>query len=89
MEEATMETVKEEVLKVEQEELASLRELNQQFQGYKLQLGDLEIKKSLIVTDLNKLRAEFTELENGLMDKYGKDVVINIETGEIKTKENG
>ena len=29
-----METVKEEVLKVEQEELASLRELNQQFQGF-------------------------------------------------------
>ena len=89
-----MEAVKEQLIneeanKVTTEELKQLRELNQLFQTYKTQLGDLEVKKSLVITEVNKLRADFTTLETSLMEKYGKDCVINIETGEIKEKENG
>lgn len=89
MEAVKEKTTKEETKKVTTEELNKLQELNQVFQTYKTQLGDLEVKKSLVITEVNKLRAEFTTLETTLMEKYGKDCVINIETGEIKDKENG
>ena len=89
MEAVKEQLIKEEADKVTTEELKQLRELNQLFQTYKTQLGDLEVKKSLIITEVNKLRSDFTTLEAGLMEKYGKDCVINIETGEIKEKENG
>ena len=36
---------------------------------------------------VEELKAEFVELENSLMDKYGSDSIINMETGEIKEKE--
>lgn len=89
MEAVKEQLINEEVNKVTTEELKQLRELNQLFQTYKTQLGDLEVKKSLVITEVNKLREDFTILETSLMEKYGKDCVINIETGEIKEKENG
>lgn len=89
MEAVKEQLINEEVNKVTTEELKQLQELNQLFQTYKTQLGDLEVKKSLVITEVNKLRADFTTLETSLMEKYGKDCVINIETGEIKEKENG
>jgi len=33
------------------------------------------------------LKAEFVELEKSLMETYGADSIINMETGEIKEKE--
>jgi hypothetical protein len=89
MEAVKEQPINEEVNKVTTEELKQLQELNQLFQTYKTQLGDLEVKKSLVIAEVNKLRADFTTLETSLMEKYGKDCVINIETGEIKEKENG
>lgn len=74
---------------IEADELKNLQECQNQFDGYKLQLGDLEIKKTIIATEITKLRTRFSELETALINKYGKDAVINIQTGEITQKENG
>jgi len=74
---------------IEAEELKNLQECQNQFDGFKLQLGDLEIKKAIISEEILKLRTRFSELETALINKYGKDAVINIQTGEITQKENG
>ena len=53
----------------------------------KTQLGDLEIQKSMIISNVQEIRSQFGELEQTLMKKYGENSVINLQTGEIKEKE--
>jgi hypothetical protein len=36
---------------------------------------------------VEELKSEFGLLERGLMDKYGQNAIINLETGEVKEKE--
>ena len=36
---------------------------------------------------VENIKIEFQALEAGLTDKYGKDSIINMETGEVKDKE--
>ena len=62
MEAVKEQPINEEVNKVTTEELKQLQELNQLFQTYKTKLGDLEVKKSLVINVVNKLMADFTTL---------------------------
>jgi len=75
--------------KLEAEELAQLQELQNKFQGYKMQLGELEMQKSTILKEVDEVRVDFNKLESEFIEKYGLDSVINIKTGEITPKENG
>jgi|TARA_B100001059_G_scaffold236348_1_gene286339 chaperonin cofactor prefoldin len=75
--------------KLEAEELAQLQELQNKFQGYKMQLGELEMQKSTILKEVDEVRVDFNKLENEFIEKYGLDSVINIKTGDITLKENG
>ncbi len=75
--------------KLEAEELAQLQELQNKFQGYKMQLGELEMQKSMLLKDVDEVRVDFNNLESKFIEKYGLDSVINIKTGEITPKENG
>jgi chaperonin cofactor prefoldin len=75
--------------KLEAEELAQLQELQNKFQGYKMQLGELEMQKSTILKEVDEVRVDFNKLENEFIEKYGLDSVINIKTGDITPKENG
>jgi hypothetical protein len=50
-------------------------------------LGDLSLQKHGICLRVEELKTEFQMLEKALMEKYGVDSVINLETGEIKQKE--
>ncbi len=84
-----MEKVKEKLQKVTSEELKDLQALNTQFQTLKMQLGEVELHKHSIVSDIDKLKVQFNTLEQGLISKYGKDTVVNIQTGELTKKENG
>jgi|TARA_B100001094_G_C18002705_1_gene706046 hypothetical protein len=72
-----------------QEELDTLRSLQQQFQKLQFELGEIEVvkisleeryenaKKSL--TETNKKEIDFS---NSLKEKYG-DISLNVETGEF------
>jgi len=72
-----------------QEELDTLRSLQQQFQTIQFELGEIEVvkisleeryenaKKSL--TETNKKEIDFS---NSLKEKYG-DISLNVETGEF------
>ena len=73
--------------KIDEKELASLQELNTEFNKFKTQLGDLSLQKHGICLRVEELKTEFQMLEKALMGKYGVDSVINLETGEIKQKE--
>ena len=54
-----MEKVKEQVKKVTGEELQKLQTIQTQFQGLKLQLGDIELHKQSVIQDVNELKSQF------------------------------
>ena len=47
---------------------------------------ELELEKNPTAR-VEELKAEFQTHEKGLVDKYGVNSVINLETGEVKEKE--
>ena len=75
--------------KLEAEELSQLQELQNTVQGYKMQLGEIELQKSMLLKEVDEVKLDFNKLENKFIEKYGLDSVINIKTGEITEKENG
>ena len=72
---------------LEEKELKELKQATEQLSQLKLHLGDLEIKKLDIYGQVNVLTTKFTQMEKALIEKYGKDSIINMETGAVKTKE--
>jgi hypothetical protein len=73
--------------KVKKVELEKLQQLNSDFVNLKTQLGDLEIQKSLVLTQVQNIRVEFAKLEQELLENYGENSVINLQTGEVSEKE--
>jgi hypothetical protein len=73
--------------KITDEELNSLQTMTAEFNKLKTQLGDLTLQKHGICLRVEELKAEFQGVEKSLMEKYGADSIINMETGEIKEKE--
>tara|TARA_R110000765_G_scaffold261811_1_gene361782 strand:+ start:260 stop:514 length:255 start_codon:yes stop_codon:yes gene_type:complete len=73
--------------KIEEQELKNLQNLNGEFNKLKTQLGDLTLQEHGICLRVEQLKGEFQQLEKALMEKYGVDAVINLETGEVKEKE--
>lgn len=71
---------------VTQEELIKIQELNSEFNKAKMAIGDVELQKLTIVRHIEELKAQFTMHENLLIEKYGADAVINIQTGEVTQK---
>jgi len=67
-------------------ELESLQKLNNSFTNTKISLGDLELQKHNLLKTVDSLKSEFAEHEAVLIEKYGKDSVINLQTGEVTTK---
>jgi hypothetical protein len=73
--------------KLTEQELSQLQTLNKDFNNAKSQLGDLTLQKHGLCLKVERIKGEFQALESSLTDKYGKDAVINLETGAIKDKE--
>jgi hypothetical protein len=71
---------------VSQEELTTIQELNAEFNKAKMAIGDVELQKLNIVRHIEELKAKFTAHEQQLVEKYGADAVINIQTGEVTHK---
>lgn len=69
--------------KATQEEIAKIQEMNAKFNQGKVALGDCELQKQSILRHIEELKAEFSKQEQFLIEKYGADAVINIQTGEI------
>ena len=73
--------------KIEEKELKQLQDLNAEFAQLKTNLGDLTLQKHGICLRVEEIKIEFQKAEKSLMDKYGQNSVINLETGEVKPKE--
>jgi len=73
--------------KITDKELEGLQTMTTEFNNLKTQLGDLTLQKHGVCLRVEELKAEFVELEKSLMETYGSDSIINMETGEIKEKE--
>ena len=73
--------------KITDEELNSLQTMTAEFNKLKTQLGDLALQKHGICLRVEELKAEFQGVEKSLMETYGADSIINMETGEIKEQE--
>jgi len=78
----------DQVQTVTQEELAKINELNSEFNKAKLAIGDVELQKQNILEHIRILKSEFSAQEKMLIEKYGADSVINIQTGEITQKQD-
>lgn len=75
-------------IKVTEEELKKIQELNADFTKSKNALGDLELQKQNVFQHIDMLRKEFSLNEKSLIEKYGDDAVINIQTGEVTKKQD-
>ena len=73
--------------KIEEKELLNLQTLNNEFNKLKVQLGDLTLQKHGLCLRVEELKASFQTAEKALIDKYGANSVINLETGEVKDTE--
>ncbi len=69
--------------KLTKEELANIQGLVSEFNQVKMQLGDTVISQTNILKKVDELRVSYAEAEQELVKIYGKDAVIDIETGEV------
>tara|TARA_R100000655_G_C2973066_1_gene190660 strand:+ start:1088 stop:1312 length:225 start_codon:yes stop_codon:yes gene_type:complete len=73
-------------MKLSKEELEEVQSINTDYTKKKIMLGDLEIQKAAIVSEIGALKIKFAQNEKKLIDKYGKDSVINLQTGDVQQK---
>jgi len=69
------------------EQLELLQGLQKQFNDSKFEIADLEIKKADLITSIAGIKAKFAEQEKSLMEEFGSNVVINLQTGEVKDQD--
>lgn len=70
------------------EELEKIQELQKTFTKAKIALGDIELTKQDLLSEIANLKQEFIANEKKLIEKYGADAVINVKTGEITHGKN-
>lgn len=71
------------------EELDFIKKGSQDYTKIKISLGELELQKQDLIAKADKIRLAFAKNEELLIKKYGEDAVINMQTGEVKQKEDG
>lgn len=70
-----------------EEELGKTQAMHNEFNKLKAHLADVSLQKHGLLKQIDFLRNDFSQHENILMEKYGTDAVINIQTGEITRKQ--
>jgi len=75
--------------KLTNEELDLIQQMNSDYSKMKMAIADAEIQKESLLRSMEQLRSDFANHERLLIDKYGKDAIINMQTGEVTKKENG
>jgi hypothetical protein len=72
---------------LQKEELEKIQEMNAEFTKLKIALGETELQKQTVIKAIDELKTSFAIQERMLIDKYGADAVINIQTGEVTQKQ--
>lgn len=75
-------------MKLSQEELETIQQMNTEFSNLRASVADLEMQKFSVLNAIESLREKFSNHERLLIERYGADAVINMKTGEVtKNKE--
>lgn len=70
------------------EELEFIRNGSADYTKIKINLGELELQKQGLIKQAHEIVDAFSNNEKVLIDKYGADSVINMQTGEVTQKQN-
>ncbi len=73
--------------KLTEQELTQVQSMLNAFNQLKMQLGDAVLQQSSIVSKIDTLKKEYAAVELELSKKYGEDSQIDVQTGEVKKKE--
>jgi len=76
-----------EKVQLKSEELAQLQVLNTNFNNVKIEIADCEVRKVALLSQLQKHREEFAEIEKELIKTYGDNAKVNLQTGEVTQPE--
>lgn len=70
------------------EELEFIRKGSADYTKIKINLGELELQKQGLIKQAHEIVDAFSNNERILIEKYGADSVINMQTGEVTQKQN-
>lgn len=70
-----------------EEEHNFIKEGSANYTKVKIALGELELQKQSLVEQAQMIVKSFNENEKTLIEKYGVNAVINMQTGEVTQKE--
>ena len=76
----------ESVLKLTSEELEFIKNGTAQYNSIKSKIGDLEIQKIKLINEADAIVKAFLFNEKTLIEKYGDNAIINMESGEVTQK---
>ena len=73
-------------IKLTEDELKKIQELNQDFTKAKLEIADNVLRQQMNLKALEDLRGAFGIEEKKLAEKHGQDAVIDLATGIVTKK---
>tara|TARA_R100000951_G_C2634451_1_gene178835 strand:- start:926 stop:1165 length:240 start_codon:yes stop_codon:yes gene_type:complete len=73
--------------KLTTEELNKVQGYVSEFNTLKMKIGDTTLAQSALVSDVDSLKKEYNKYEMSLMEKYGEDAIVNVQSGEITRTE--
>jgi hypothetical protein len=73
-------------MKLEATELEQIQSAREKFNQAKMTLGDIELNKQVVLNDIENIKNDFKKLETALIEKYGADSTINMQSGEVTKK---
>jgi|TARA_R110000868_G_scaffold75301_10_gene217376 hypothetical protein len=68
-------------------ERTEINTLVSEFNTLKMQLGDTYMNQQALLKKIEEVKESYSKVEVSLMETYGKDAVINVETGEVSLPE--
>jgi len=74
-------------VKLTEQELEFIKTGTLEYNKIKMSIGEYELQKQNLVLQAEKIREAFSNNEKILIEKYGNDSVINMQTGEVTQKE--
>ena len=80
---AKIEDIAQDVTKITDEELKSVQEKVNSINQLQMQVGGLEVQKTIAIENIKTVQGELGKLQNELEEKYGK-VSVNLQDGTIK-----
>jgi hypothetical protein len=70
------------------EELELLQGLITEYNNVKIKMADTLIAQDSLLKEIESMKSSYIKEEKKLLEKYGTDSIINVQTGEVKNVKN-